>query len=200
LLIYEDVGSLDNPWMIKRTFTSESYDHAFSEQTIKAPAFHQELITKLTSEQAQLFCSKHGLLLLGFINLIGILVLLIFMMSQFQDIHQRIDEDRSKVSKLDSLVKVLGNPSEKTKYQALSQEDIQPEPEPDLMGSDLNIKYLGLINDGNSFKALLGIDEVTNFFSKGQMVNGRWLIKSFDQSQMVLESIKGQQVTILLEQ
>jgi hypothetical protein len=68
------------------------------------------------------------------------------------------------------------------------------------MGSDLNIKYLGLINDGNSFKALLGIDEVTNFFSKGQMVNGRWLIKSFDQSQMVLESVKGQQVTILLEQ
>jgi hypothetical protein len=31
------------------------------------------------------------------------------------------------------------------------------------------------------------------------MIDGRWLIKSFDQSQMVLESIKGQQVTILLE-
>jgi hypothetical protein len=43
------------------------------------------------------------------------------------------------------------------------------------------------------------IDDITNFYSKGQMINGRWLIKSFDQSQMVLESIKGQQVTILLE-
>jgi hypothetical protein len=59
---------------------------------------------------------------------------------------------------------------------------------------------LGLIQAGHSFKALLELDEVTNFFSKGQMIGGRWLIKSFDQSQLVLESIKGQQMTILLEQ
>ncbi len=197
MLIYEDVASLDNPWMIKRNFNSDSYDHAFSEQVIKPPTFHQEFIKKLTSEQVQLFCSKHGLFLLSFINLIGVLLLLIFMMGQFDDIHQRIDEARSKVLKLESLVKVLGNPSEKTKPQELSQAEVQPEPE--LMSSDLNIRYLGLMHAGHSFKAFVEVDEVTSFFGKGQMIDARWLIKSFDQSQMVLESIKGQQVTILLE-
>ncbi len=197
MLIYEDVASLDNPWMIKRNFNSDSYDHAFSEQVIKPPTFHQEFIKKLTSEQVQLFCSKHGPFLLSFINLIGVLVLLIFMMSQLNDIHQHIDEVRSKVLKLENLVKVLGNPSEKTKPQELSQVEVQSEPE--LMSIDLNIRYLGLIHAGHSFKAFVEVDEVTSFFGKGQMIDGRWLIKSFDQSQMVLESIKGQQMTILLE-
>lgn len=197
MLIYEDVASLDNPWMIKRNFNSDSYDHAFSEQVIKPPTFHQGFIKKLTSEQVQLFCSKHGLFLLSFINLIGVLVLLIFMMSQFDEIHQRIDEVRSKVLKLENLVKVLGNPSEKAKPQELSQTEAQPGPE--MMSSDLNIRYLGLMHAGHSFKAFVEVDEVTSFFGKGQMIDGRWLIKSFDQSQMVLESIKGQQVTILLE-
>lgn len=68
------------------------------------------------------------------------------------------------------------------------------------MINELNIRYLGLIQTGHSFKALLELDEVTNFFSKGQMIGDRWLIKSFDQSQLVFESIKGQQMTILLEQ
>jgi hypothetical protein len=31
------------------------------------------------------------------------------------------------------------------------------------------------------------------------MIEGRWLIKSFDHSQMILESINGQAATILLE-
>lgn len=199
MLIYEDEVGLDNPWMIKRTFTSDSYDQAFSEQGIKTPVFHQELIEKLTSEQVRLFCSKHGLLMLSFMNLMGILALLIFMMSQIHDIHQRIDEGRSKVSKLESLVKVLGSRSEKTNHQELSQPDTQTEPESEVISSDLNIRYLGLMHAGHSFKALMEIDDVTSFYSKGQMINGRWLIKSFDQSQMVLESIKGQQVTILLE-
>jgi hypothetical protein len=197
LLIYEDVASLDNPWMIKRNFNSDSYDHAFSEQVIKPPTFHQEFIKKLTSEQVQLFCSKHGMFLLSLINLIGVLLLLIFMMSQLNDIHQHIDEVRSKVLKLENLVKVLGNPSEKTKPQELSQVEVQSEPE--LMSIDLNIRYLGLMHAGHSFKAFVEVDEVTSFFGKGQMIDGRWLIKSFDQSQMVLESIKGQQMTILLE-
>ena len=199
MLIYEDEVGLDNPWMIKRTFTSDSYDQAFSEQGIKTPVFHQELIEKLTSEQVRLFCSKHGLLMLSFMNLMGILALFIFMMSQIHDIHQRIDEGRSKVSKLESLVKVLGSRSEKTNHQELSQPDTQTEPESEVISSDLNIRYLGLMHAGHSFKALMEIDDVTSFYSKGQMINGRWLIKSFDQSQMVLESIKGQQVTILLE-
>jgi hypothetical protein len=197
LLISEDVASLDNPWMIKRNFNSDSYDHAFSEQAIKTPVFHQEFIKKLTGEQVQLFCSKHKLFLLSFINLIVLLVLLIFMMSQLNDIHQRIDEARSKVLKLKNLVKVLGNPPEKTKRQELSQAEVRPEPEPII--ADLNIRYLGLMHAGHSFKAFVEVDEVTSFFGKGQMIDGRWLIKSFDQSQMVLESIKGQQVTILLE-
>jgi hypothetical protein len=132
----------------------------------------------------------------------GMFALLFFMMSQFQEFHQSIDEGRSKVSKLESLVKVLGSSPDKTINQSLSQHDTQtePEPEPDLMGGDLNIKYLGLINAGHSFKAYIAIDEVAGFFGKGQMIEGRWLIKSFDHSQMILESIKGQQVTILLEQ
>ncbi len=199
MLIYEDEVGLDNPWMIKRTFTSDSYDQAFSEQGIKTPVFHQELIEKLTSEQVRLFCSKHGLLMLSFMNLMGILALFIFMMSQIHGIHQHIDEARSKVLKLENLVKVLGNPSEKTKPQELSQPDTQTEPESEVISSDLNIRYLGLMHAGHSFKALMEIDDITSFYSKGQMINGRWLIKSFDQSQMVLESIKGQQVTILLE-
>jgi hypothetical protein len=199
LLIYEDEVGLDNPWMIKRTFTSDSYDQAFSEQGIKTPVFHQELIEKLTSEQVRLFCSKHGLLMLSFMNLMGILALFIFMMSQIHGIHQRIDGGRSKVSKLESLVKVLGSRSEKTNHQELSQPDTQTEPESEVISSDLNIRYLGLMHAGHSFKALMEIDDITSFYSKGQMINARWLIKSFDQSQMVLESIKGQQVTILLE-
>ncbi len=199
MLIYEDEVGLDNPWMIKRTFTSDSYDQAFSEQGIKTPVFHQELIEKLTSEQVRLFCSKHGLLMLSFMNLMGILALFIFMMSQIHGIHQRIDGGRSKVSKLESLVKVLGSRSEKTNHQELSQPDTQTEPESEVISSDLNIRYLGLMHAGHSFKALMEIDDITSFYSKGQMINGRWLIKSFDQSQMVLESIKGQQVTILLE-
>ena len=199
MLIYEDEVGLDNPWMIKRTFTSDSYDQAFSEQGIKTPVFHQELIEKLTSEQVRLFCSKHGLLMLSFMNLMGILALFIFMMSQIHGIHQRIDGGRSKVSKLESLVKVLGSRSEKTNHQELSQPDTQTEPESEVISSDLNIRYLGLMHAGHSFKALMEIDDVTSFYSKGQMIDGRWLIKSFDQSQMVLESIKGQQVTIFLE-
>ena len=199
MLIYEDEVGLDNPWMIKRTFTSDSYDQAFSEQGIKTPVFHQELIEKLTSEQVRLFCSKHGLLMLSFMNLMVILALFIFMMSQIHGIHQRIDGGRSKVPKLESLVKVLGSRSEKTNHQELSQPDTQTEPESEVISSDLNIRYLGLMHAGHSFKALIEIDDVTSFYSRGQMIDGRWLIKSFDQSQMVLESIKGQQVTIFLE-
>jgi hypothetical protein len=183
--------------MIKRHFTSESYDHAFSEQAIKTPAFHQEFITRLSSEQVLLFCSKHGPLTLSIINLMGMLALLIFIMSQFQELHQIIDEGRSKVSKLESLVKQLGDHSEKTKNQESSRHEAWPQEE--LMSADLNIRYLGLMHSGHSLKAFVGVDEVTSFFSQGQMIDGRWLIKSFDQSQLVLESIKGQQVTILLE-
>ena len=197
MLIYEDEASLDNPLMIKRNFTSDSYDQAFSEQGIKIPVFHQELIKKLTGEKIQIFCSKHGLLILGFINLIGILGLLIFMMGQLHDFHQRMDDERSKFSRLESLVKELGSHPVKTNYQESSQQESQPEP--NLMSADLNIRYLGLMHAGHSLKALMEIDDVTSFFVKGQMIDGRWLIKSFDQSQMVLESIKGQQVTILLE-
>jgi hypothetical protein len=183
--------------MIKRTFTSDSYDQAFSEQAIKTPAFQQKFIEKLTSEQVQYFYSKHGLLLLTLINLMGMLALLIFIMSQFHELHQSIDKGRSKVSKLESLVKELEGRSEKTKNQESSRHETQPQAE--LMINDLNIRYLGLIHAGHSFKAFVEVDEVKGFFGKGQMINGRWLIKSFDQSQMVLESIKGQQVTILLE-
>ncbi len=185
--------------MIKRTFTSDSYDQAFSEQGIKTPVFHQELIKKLTGEKIQIFCSKHGLLILSFINLIGILGLLIFMMGQLHDFHQRMDDERSKFSRLESLVKELGSHPVKTNHQELSQSDTQTEPESEVISSDLNIRYLGLMHAGHSFKALMEIDDITSFYSKGQMINARWLIKSFDQSQMVLESIKGQQVTILLE-
>ncbi len=95
------------------------------------------------------------------------------------------------------MVKILGSRPEKTNHQELSQRESQPEPE--LISSDLNIRYLGLMHAGHSFKAYVEIDEVTSFYSKGQMIDGRWRIKSFDQSQMVLESIKGQQVTIFLE-
>jgi hypothetical protein len=197
LLIYEDVLGLDNLWMIKRTFTSDSYDQAFSEQGIKTPAFQEKFIKNLTSEQVQHFYSKHGLLLISFINLMGVFALLIFVVSQFHELHQSIDEGRSKVSTLESLVKVLGDHSEKTKNQESSRRETQPQAE--LMINDSNIRYMGMMHAGNSFKALLEVDEVTGFFSKGQMIDGRWLIKSFDHSQMVLESIKGQQMTILLE-
>ena len=185
--------------MIKRHFTSESYDHAFSEQAIKTPAFHQELITRLSSEQVLLFFSKHGPLSLSIINLMGMLALLIFIMSQFHELHQIIDEGRSKVSKLENLIKVHGDSSDKTSHKDLSQSEAQPQHEPELMSADLNIRYLGLMHSGHSLKAFVGVDEVTSFFSQGQMIDGRWLIKSFDQSQLVLESIKGQRVTILLE-
>jgi len=183
--------------MIKRAFTSDSYDHDFSEQTIKIPAFHQKFIKEFISEQIQIFYSKHGLLLMSFINLMGMLALLIFMMGQFHELNQSIDEERSKVSKLEGLVKVLGEHLEKTKNQESSERE--PQPPPELVIHDSNIRYLGLIRAGHSFKALIEIDEVTNFFDKGQMVEGRWLIKSFDHSQMILESTKGQQMTILLE-
>jgi hypothetical protein len=75
----------------------------------------------------------------------------------------------------------------------------QAQHESDLLINDLKIQDLGLVQAGHSFKALLEVDEVTGFFSKGQMVEGRWLIKSFDHSQMILESINGQQITIPLE-
>ncbi len=189
--------SLDNPWMIKRNFNSESYDQAFSEQAVKPPAFQQEFITKLTGERVQIFCSKHGLLSLSIINFIGIFVLLIFMMSQLHDIHQRIDDGRSKTSNLQNLVKVLEDSSEKNMNKDLFQSGAHSETE--LVSTDLNIRYLGLIQVGHSFKALIEIDEITSFFSKGQMISGHWLIKSFDQSQLILESRKGQQMTILLE-
>jgi hypothetical protein len=78
-----------------------------------------------------------------------------------------------------------------------SQLGAEHEPEPVM--NDLNIKYWGLIQAGHSIKALIEVDEITSFFSKGQMVDGRWVIKSFDHSQMILESIKGQAMTILLE-
>jgi hypothetical protein len=184
--------------MIKRTFNSDSYDHAFSEQSIKAPSFSLEFINKFNGTQAQLFYSKHKGLLLNLINLVGMLALMIFTTTQFQELHQQIDEGRRKVSKLESLVKVLGDHSEKTKNQESSGRETQPQAE--LMINDLNIKYLGLIHSGHSFKALLEVDEVTSFFGKGQMIEGHWLIKSFDHSQMILESIKGQALTILLEQ
>lgn len=135
-----------------------------------------------------------------FINLLGALALLIYMISQFHEIQQSIDIGRSKVTKLEGLVKVLGDHSEKNQNQNQESSLHESQPQENLMINDSNIRYLGLIQTGHSFKALLELDEVTNFFSKGQMIGGRWLIKSFDQSQLVLESIKGQQMTILLEQ
>ena len=135
-----------------------------------------------------------------FINLLGALALLIYMISQFHEIQQSIDIGRSKVTKLEGLVKVLREHSEKNQNQNQESSLHESQPQENLMINDSNIRYLGLIQTGHSFKALLELDEVTNFFSKGQMIGGRWLIKSFDQSQLVLESIKGQQMTILLEQ
>lgn len=183
--------------MIKRRFTSDSYDHAFSEQAIKTPAPQQKSIQEFISDQTQLFYSKHGLLLMSFINLMGVFALLVFMFSQFHELRQSIDEGRNKVAKLEGLVKVLGEYSEKTKNQESPQLEVQTQAEP--MIHDLNVRYLGLMHAGDSFKALLELDETTSFFGKGQMIDGHWLIKSFDHSQMILESIKGQQMTILLE-
>lgn len=183
--------------MIKRTFTSDSYNHAFPEQSINTSSFSPEFINKFNRTQAHLFYSKHKVLLLNLISLAGMLALLIFTMAQFQELHEQINEGRRKVSNLESLVKVLGDHSEKIKNQESSGRETQPQPE--LMINDSNIKYLGLIHSGHSFKALLEVDEVTSFFSKGQMIDGRWLIQSFDHSQMILESIKGQAMTIQLE-
>jgi hypothetical protein len=185
--------------MIKRTFTSDSYDQAFSKQAMKTSSFSTGFINQFNGTQAQLFYSKHRVLLLSILNLAGMLALLIFTTTQFQELHQKIDEGRRKVSKLETLVKALGDHSEKTKNQESSGREVQPQPQAELMINDLNIKYLGLIHSGHSFKALLEIDEVTSFFGKGQMIEDRWLIKSFDHSQMILESINGQAVTILLE-
>ncbi|MEY4698668.1 MAG: hypothetical protein RIR85_88, partial [Pseudomonadota bacterium] len=89
--------------MIKRTFTSDSYDKAFSEQAIKTPVFQENFIKKLTGEKVRYFCSRYGLLLMTFINLLGALALLIYMISQFHEIQQSIDIGRSKVTKLEGL-------------------------------------------------------------------------------------------------
>jgi hypothetical protein len=191
--------------MIKRTFTSDTYDHAFSEQAIKTPSFFQEFINKFNGTQAQLFYSKHRALLLSFINLGGIFALFIFTMAQFKELHQQIDEGRRRVSKLEDVVRVFKQSSEKTPEQLSSvngsklASQLGAEHESESVINDLNIKYWGLIQAGHSFRALVEVDEVTSFFRKGQMVEGHWLIKSFDHSQMILESIKGQQMTILLE-
>jgi hypothetical protein len=191
--------------MIKRTFTSDSYDDAFSKQTIKPPSFSQELINKFNGTQAQLFYSKNRVLLLSFINLAGMFVLFIFTMAQFKGLHQQIDEGRRRVSKLEDVVKVFKQSLEKASEQPPSvngsklDSQLGAEHEPEPVMNDLNIKYWGLIQAGHSIKALIEVDEITSFFSKGQMVDGRWVIKSFDHSQMILESIKGQAMTILLE-
>jgi len=191
--------------MIKRTFTSDSYEHAFSEQAIKTPSFSQEFINKFNGTQAQLFYSKHRVLLLSFINLAALFGLFIFPMTQLQELHQQIDEGRRRLSKLEDVVKIFKQSSEKNLEELSSVHEsklasqLEVEHEPESVINDLNIKYWGLIHSDHSFKALLEVDEVTSFFSKGQMVEGRWLIKSFDHSQMILESIKGQAMTILLE-
>jgi hypothetical protein len=191
--------------MIKRTFTSDSYEHAFSEQAIKTPSFSQEFINKFYGTQAQLFYSKHRVLLLSFINLAALFGLFIFAMTQLQELHQQIDEGRRRLSKLENIVKIFKQSSEKNLEELSSvhgsklASQLEVEHEPESVINDLNIKYWGLIHSDHSFKALLEVDEVTSFFSKGQMVEGRWLIKSFDHSQMILESIKGQAMTILLE-
>jgi hypothetical protein len=191
--------------MIKRTFTSDSYEHAFSEQAIKTPSFSQEFINKFNGTQAQLFYSKHRVLLLSFINLAALFGLFIFPMTQLQELHQQIDEGRRRLSKLEDVVKIFKQSSEKNLEELSSvhgsklASQLEVEHEPESVINDLNIKYWGLIHSDHSFKALLEVDEVTSFFSKGQMVEGRWLIKSFDHSQMILESIKGQAMTILLE-
>ena len=192
--------------MIKRTFTSDSYEHAFSEQAKKTPSFSQKFISKLNGTQAQLFYSKHRGLLLSFINLAGMFALFIFTMTQFQELHQQIDEVRRRASKIEDVMKVLKQSSEKTSEQLSSvngsrlTSQLGAEHEPEPVMNDLNIKYWGLIQADHSIKALIEIDEVTSFFGKGQMIEGHWLIKSFDHSQMILESIKGQALTILLEQ
>jgi hypothetical protein len=191
--------------MIKRTFTSDSYEHAFSEQAIKTPSFSQEFINKFYGTQAQLFYSKHRVLLLSFINLAALFGLFIFAMTQLQELHQQIDEGRRRLSKLENIVKIFKQSSEKNLEELSSvhgsklASQLEVEHEPESVINDLNIKYWGLIHSDHSFRALLEVDEVTSFFSKGQMVEGRWLIKSFDHSQMILESIKGQAMTILLE-
>jgi len=191
--------------MIKRTFNSDSYEHAFSEQAIKTPSFSQEFINKFNGTQAQLFYSKHRVLLLSFINLAALFGLFIFPMTQLQELHQQIDEGRRRLSKLEDVVKIFKQSSEKNLEELSSVHEsklasqLEVEHEPESVINDLNIKYWGLIHSDHSFKALLEVDEVTSFFSKGQMVEGRWLIKSFDHSQMILESIKGQAMTILLE-
>ena len=191
--------------MIKRSFTSDSYDQAFSEQAIKTPSFSSELLKKMNGEQAQILFSKHKVLVLGFINLMGVLALLIFMVIQLQELHRQIDEGQGKVSKLETSIKDIQESSKRggeplsPVHESKLGPQLQTQHESDLLINDLNIQYLGLVQAGNSFKALLEVDEVTGFFSKGQMVEGYWLIKSFDHSQMILESIKGQQVTILLE-
>jgi hypothetical protein len=46
--------------MIKRTFTSDSYEHAFSEQAKKTPSFSQEFISKLNGTQANFFTQNTG--------------------------------------------------------------------------------------------------------------------------------------------
>jgi hypothetical protein len=133
------------------------------------------------------------------------LALFIFTMTQFKELHQQIDEGRRRASKLEDVVKVFKQSLEKTSEQPTSvngsklASQLGAEREPEPVINDLNIKYWGLIQAGHSIKALIEVDEITSFFSKGQMVEGRWVIKSFDHSQMILESIKGQAMTILLE-
>jgi hypothetical protein len=191
--------------MIKRSFTSDSYDQAFSEQAIKTPSFSPELLKKMNGEQVRILFSKHKALVLSFINLMGMLAFLVFMMIHLQKLHRQIDEGQGKVSKLEASIKAIQeslkrdaeslSPVHESKFGSQSQ----AQDESDLLINDWNIQYLGLVQAGHSFKALLEVDEVAGFFSKGQMVEGRWLIKSFDHSQMILESIKGQQKTIPLE-
>lgn len=183
--------------MIKRNFNQDSYEQAFSQSAIKAPVFHQGFLRNLSKERIQLFYSKHGLLFLSIFNLMGVLALFIFIISQIHHLDQLMAEGHSKVARIEDSVKLLRNESEKIKHQSSLQS--APSPEPELIIADLNIRYLGLMHEGHLPKALIEMDEVTSFFGKGQLINGHWLIKSFDQSRIVLESIKGQQMTFPLE-
>jgi len=191
--------------MIKRTFTSDSYDQAFSEQAIKTPSYTQKFINQFNGKQAQIFYSKHRVMLLSVINLAGMFAFFIFTMIKFQELHQQVDEGLRRVSKLEDVVRTLTQSLEKPLKPASSihgsklASQLGVEHESELVMNDLNIKYWGLIQAGHSIRALIEVDEATSFFSKGQMIEGHWLIKSFDHSQMILESIKGQQMTILLE-
>lgn len=168
--------------MFKRSITPQSYEDSLQERLPR----EQSLIRSVFFEKPRL---RHWFYAQLFFCVLAAIVQIYFAWNQqieVETIHQKMIQIEHALLNLKSI-------SSKRNFDQEQFEDLDEVIEiPDL-------RYLGMLSSGRIKKALIEINEDSQTLTQGQAIDDDWVLRVFDQNNLVIEHSSGQKETFSRE-